>query len=299
MLYVPVDVSLREHPKLDHLVEMSGRASHAECAGWVTMLWLWAMQQEVPYDGTLPPMSRVSWQRATGCKLDEADQVRSWLEASGFVDSNNGKPKIHDWHKHGGKVMEARDRKAAAMREKRGVTVAEQCSDVPATLLPRTEQSRAEDNRGEEMESEQETSSAESAEPPPPPPFIPEPEPKLPIVVPDELKDLPRFIACSRLVCEWQTIKHEWSMTYPGVDLMAELRKAHAWQNANPKKAKTPKGQMAFLVNWLSRAQDSPRRGSPSSPAPAGAMPLSSYNTPDRQAENNAMLEARRARRAV
>ena len=43
-----------------------------------------------------------------------------------------------------------------------------------------------------------------------------------------------------------------WALAYPGLDVLAECRKAHAWVEAN--RPKTAKGMPAFLVRWLSKA---------------------------------------------
>jgi uncharacterized protein YdaU (DUF1376 family) len=45
-----------------------------------------------------------------------------------------------------------------------------------------------------------------------------------------------------------------WTEAYPGVRVLDECRKAHAWVAAKPDRRKTPKGMPAFLVNWLNRA---------------------------------------------
>jgi hypothetical protein len=57
---------------------------------------------------------------------------------------------------------------------------------------------------------------------------------------------------------------HSWNLTsecvgelseaYPGLDVMAECRKALAWCQGNPKKRKTASGMRAFLTNWLNRS---------------------------------------------
>jgi len=44
--------------------------------------------------------------------------------------------------------------------------------------------------------------------------------------------------------------------TYPGVNLLAECRKAKAWLDANPRRLKTYAGMKAFLTSWFSRAQN-------------------------------------------
>lgn len=44
---------------------------------------------------------------------------------------------------------------------------------------------------------------------------------------------------------------------YPGIDVLAELRKAAGWSYGNPKQRKTKRGIGKFITGWLSRAQDS------------------------------------------
>ncbi len=59
----------------------------------------------------------------------------------------------------------------------------------------------------------------------------------------------------------------EWTEAYPGVDVLAECKKARQWAIDNPGKNKTVKGHPAFLSRWLSRTQDSWK----SKPAPAAS----------------------------
>lgn len=48
----------------------------------------------------------------------------------------------------------------------------------------------------------------------------------------------------------------EFSMLYPVVDVMQELRKMRGWLTANPAKRKTKSGIMKFVNAWLSKQQD-------------------------------------------
>ncbi len=48
----------------------------------------------------------------------------------------------------------------------------------------------------------------------------------------------------------------EWEAAYPGVDVMQQLRQMRAWCKANPANRKTTKGINAFVVKWLTKAQD-------------------------------------------
>ncbi len=47
----------------------------------------------------------------------------------------------------------------------------------------------------------------------------------------------------------------EYRAAYPGVDVLAELRKARAWCIGSPDRRKTRRGVGRFVTNWLARAQ--------------------------------------------
>jgi hypothetical protein len=67
-----------------------------------------------------------------------------------------------------------------------------------------------------------------------------------------------------------------WRPAFPGVDVRAEVHKAAAWAAARPTRRKTHRGTPAFLVGWLSRAQD--RGGRPlQHQAIAPAAPASDF----------------------
>ncbi len=53
----------------------------------------------------------------------------------------------------------------------------------------------------------------------------------------------------------------EWSSSFPAVNVLQQLRQMRAWLVAKPERKKTPRGVNAFIVSWLSRAQD--KGGSP------------------------------------
>ncbi|AMV23446.1 hypothetical protein VT84_03485 [Gemmata sp. SH-PL17] len=59
--------------------------------------------------------------------------------------------------------------------------------------------------------------------------------------------------------CLTQSKLTEWSNAFPGVDVLAECRKARQWLIDNPRKCKTHSGMARFLGSWLGRAQDSGR----------------------------------------
>lgn len=55
----------------------------------------------------------------------------------------------------------------------------------------------------------------------------------------------------------------DWQAVYPAVNVLQEVKKAKAWLQANPAKAKTYRGMAKFLNGWMSRQQDK-----------GGSMPL-------------------------
>lgn len=52
----------------------------------------------------------------------------------------------------------------------------------------------------------------------------------------------------------------EWQELFGSVDVVRELKKMQAWLTANPKRRKTKKGILRFIVNWLMKEQDKPHR---------------------------------------
>ncbi len=47
-----------------------------------------------------------------------------------------------------------------------------------------------------------------------------------------------------------------WGRAFPGVDVLAELRRFGAWMDASPRRRKTHGGMARAIVGWLGRAQD-------------------------------------------
>lgn len=74
----------------------------------------------------------------------------------------------------------------------------------------------------------------------------------------------------------------KWKEAFPGLDVLEQLRRAGAWLDANPTKRKTHRGMAAFLVRWLSRAQDQGGRQQ-ASPGRARGMapPSTDFTSPE------------------
>lgn len=84
-------------------------------------------------------------------------------------------------------------------------------------------------------------------------------EPEASDSIPAELKGLNLYEIDSKLCEKLPTLMPAWKDAFPGVDIVAEIKKAHAWELANPTKQK--KNRARFLQNWLTRAQDRPKGG--------------------------------------
>lgn len=67
--------------------------------------------------------------------------------------------------------------------------------------------------------------------------------------VPLELTDLPLYAADVRLCRRWGGLFVTWQRSYPGMDVMHEIRRAHGWERVNPKRRKRDK--IRFLARWL------------------------------------------------
>lgn len=53
-----------------------------------------------------------------------------------------------------------------------------------------------------------------------------------------------------------KTQVEEWTLLYPDVNIMQELRNMYGWLDVNPQKRKTRMGMKRFINNWLLRAQN-------------------------------------------
>ena len=81
------------------------------------------------------------------------------------------------------------------------------------------------------------------------------------VAVPDDLRGLTLYEADKRLCSKWSYLLDEWRNAFPGVNVLNEVRRAHAWEVSNPERQK--KDRLRFLYKWLSQAQDSRRPGAP------------------------------------
>ena len=86
-----------------------------------------------------------------------------------------------------------------------------------------------------------------------------------------------------------------WATAYPGVNLVAELARAHVYLRENPAKA-GKRNWGAFLARWFARVQDkggSPQPSKPKSESWLGQYREAPYRTPKEQAARSEALASR------
>lgn len=65
-----------------------------------------------------------------------------------------------------------------------------------------------------------------------------------------------------KLWTEWAELREHWEAAFPALDVVAEVRAAHAWELSHKSERKV--NRIQFLGNWLQRSQSNPRlRASP------------------------------------
>jgi len=75
-----------------------------------------------------------------------------------------------------------------------------------------------------------------------------------PTPIAQEIRGLRLYEDDERLCREWLALLIEWRRAYPDVDISSEVKRAHAWEVANPRRHK--KDKVRFLNFWMMKAQE-------------------------------------------
>jgi hypothetical protein len=73
------------------------------------------------------------------------------------------------------------------------------------------------------------------------------------MVVPKELERLELYAADEKFCSQWPDLLDHWRETYPQLDILAEVKRAHEWEWIRPKYLRK-KNRKSFLGKWLARA---------------------------------------------
>jgi len=242
MDWIAVSVDLADHPKVAAL-ELELGEERVEAY----LVRLWAFCGRLVSDGILRGDSaEISAEKASGWRGPSGTLVDALLK-TGWLDRTEDGLRVHDWKDHAGRLIEKAEKERARKR-----TAYQSSGSIlrgDSAEIPRKSRGDSALSPPIEVEVEREVEKIKTLAPsrtdsPPAAGIAPLP------CVGDGAHE---FSPTEAQVAEWRT-------AFPAVDVLAELRKAGAWLNANPAKRKTARGMPRFLVAWLGRAQDSPQR---------------------------------------
>ncbi len=115
MAWVESNQEIGRHPKAKKLARLLGK-NLPETVGTLHYLWWWAL--DFAQDGNLSKYEPADIADAVLWDGDP-DALLEALKASGFIDDDDGVPRIHDWSEYTGRLFEQRAANAARMREAR------------------------------------------------------------------------------------------------------------------------------------------------------------------------------------
>lgn len=294
-MYLEIDEGFPGHRKT---LRLCAALKNPEAGWFMIRLWTWACRS-CP-TGDLAGMDPYDIEIAVQYRPLDGACYRAMVTA-GFIDEADGKPAaIHNWMERTGgaiaKMAGAAERKKLYRAHRDGKCDPVWClfcteahrgdgspKDVAGTVPGQSEdktdpdQSRQDQTSQDKTDPDRKPESSEAQAPrePAPPPLLTFPctgtGPKTFVVV--------------------QSAVDAWSDAFPGVDVLAECKKARAWLMANPPRQKTHRGMERFLVSWFSRQQDRGGAGARGSPTPLRSV---RGTAADQDAKAREMFEAGR-----
>lgn len=241
---------LARKPEVMQIAHRLGVSRHA-AAGILMEVWEWADDNVIIDDGAsgfdpdnCPGSVRLGEQSLS--LFDATFGVSGLADAMtavGWIVIRSGSLVFPNFARHNGKSAKARALDSARKRTARQGSP----PNVPKQSGSQPDKTRT---RGEEKRREKKEDKEDSSEPAPPaskPPSAEEVVLTFPVVGTAKFWPLTR-----RQVERWREL-------YPGLDVVAECRKALAWCEANPAKRKTERGMTGFLNRWLVSAVDGSR----------------------------------------
>lgn len=242
---VMIDPAFPRHRKLRKLSGLLG-ISLQEAAGYVMFLWCEVIEQAP--SGVLAAWDGDDVEHSAGWK-GQRGRFADALRECDLLDVENDTLEIHEWAEHQGDLIQKREQwrdRQRKLRESRishqvvtkvsRVTHASPILPLPSPSFPiPPKESHKNDS-------------------------CPEPS-KTPLradEIPKALRGLSLYETDRKLIAQYPALVMGWRVAYPGVDVEAEITKAHAWELANPKNRKINRPR--FLNAWLAKAQDQPRK---------------------------------------
>ena len=229
--------TLFDHPKFHRLVHML-RMPEAHVLGHLEFLWRVGYGSGVALIGDAIDVELAAkWVGEPGVLVKALEDPSVRL----LDKDSDGRYAIHDLHDHAPRYVQDRWRKE---QERKGRTRGGHAADTRLPVL--------------------DTSATPAPAPAPAP---------APVKLEDVSPVVMVFPTVGTGLKEWRLRSvqvDEWQVAYPGLDVVAECRRALSWVNANAGHRKTARGMPKFLNAWLGRATDR-RGGTGSGPASKSA----------------------------
>lgn len=269
--WFPMGLWKSRSPEVVAIAASTGRTRH-ESVGVLLDLWSWASSESV--DGRLRGVRLCHLPEILGADLRFWEAVRdvNWLAED---DHGIVIPGWETWLSESAKKRHRERVKKRVQRSARRPKVSPKCPEVVPKVSPKCPPVCPQNvpSTGQYMYSSSPTekknteaaiaaSCPEPAEPASGPPVAAAKPPEVVLTFPT-VGTGPRSwdLTAPKLA--------EYREAYPGVDVLAECRKALQWCRDNPSRRKTAGGMPKFLAGWLGRAQD---RGGPAAAKSKGEV---------------------------
>lgn len=228
--WIKIEHTMPDKPEVSAIAS-SLAIDHDAAAMKCVRFWIWCDQHSV--DGNVTGMTPAFIDRLTNCPgFSVALIAVGWL-----IDRNNGRLSVPHFDRHNGQTAKARALTSDRVKRARNAASV-------TKALPEREREREKRRRSKEVEDPLVEGSSE--------PFAAAKDSEPAILV------FP-CVGGVKAPSTWalsQGVLDGFRSAYPGVDCLAECRKALAWCETNPAKRKTAKGMAAFLNRWLAKEQD-------------------------------------------
>lgn len=252
--WIKVWTVVPQHPKIQRLErELAIR----DALGMVVRLWCWTAAYHP--DGDIPAGHADSMAEIIAGDAVPADpdgrvtrnaRVTQACVTAGLLDPLEGGFRVHDWHEMQTVHVEAEEKRRAQarerqarLRERRSVT-----SNAPVTRYVTRDSVTEKEREKESREEKNQKPCAEPEEAPAPAP-APAGAPSVVALLPVVGKGPKEYPVTAEKVAEWQE-------SFPGLDVLREVKALVQWARDNPAKRKTYRGAPAFFSRNLARKQD-------------------------------------------
>lgn len=257
--WIPMRVGLEKAMEVVVIARETGR-TRPEVIGYLYLLWCWVTDESRDGHARSVTFSDMVVTLGADEEFWMAVERAGWLRmtATGF--------EIPNWDRWN--ARSAKNRLQAILRKrKQREERKEGRQNVTQMSRSQRDKSVTTEDRGQRTEEKMMEDGSERPEArlsePASPPFPPPPSPA--VSIPTDLTGLELYEIDGNLCRRWGELRKAWEAAYPAVDILAEVKRAHAWEVSHPRQRKINRPK--YLGDWLAREQDrGGRRGGSGDP---------------------------------